>query len=392
MALVRAIYSTKTAWRLGIFALALAFSAVPLGAGAEGDGAPIEGVESVLEQVREALDQSDLDRAAALLAQARALGASDARVMAMETDYRNQRYAQANARRAAEAAQRAAVKDMTRITAPDQVARIAAAKAVARALGDPRAMDWRAGETFGDGEGLPTMVVIPAGSFLMGSPPEEAERYDDEGPQRRMTLDRPFALSAREVTFAQWDACVADGGCQHRPDDMGWGRGDRPVVNVSWDDIQAYLQWINVQTGGGYGLPSEAQWEYAARAGTTTPFYTGEQITTDQANFDGEATYGGSALGLDRRQTVPVGSFDANPWGLYDMHGNVWEWTQDCWTDTLDTHAADGSANLGGDCRWRVARGGSWFDYPLYLRLALRNWDPADHRTFDQGFRLFKEL
>ncbi len=390
MVLAMATYFKKTARSLGAFALALAFLAAP--SDAEGEGAQLDAVGSVLEQVRDALDQSDLDRAAALLAQARAQGASEAQVAAVETDLRNQRYAQANVRRAAEAAQRAAVKDTTRITAPEQVARIAMAKAAARAMGDPRAMDWQVGETFRDGEGLPTMVVISEGSFLMGSPPEEAERYDDEGPQRRMIFDRSFALSAREVTFAQWDACVADGGCQHRPGDMGWGRGERPVVNVSWEDIQAYLGWINAQTDGGYGLPSEAQWEYAARAGTTAPFYTGAQITTDQANFDGEATYGGSTLGVDRRQTVPVGSFDANPWGLYDMHGNVWEWTQDCWTDTLATHAADGSANLEGDCRWRVVRGGSWFDYPLYLRLALRNWDPAHHRTFDQGFRLFKEL
>ena len=229
------------------------------------------------------------------------------------------------------------------------------------------------GDVFQDFAGAPEMVVIPAGSFLMGSPESEPGRWDDEGPQQRITIGEAFAMSRYEVTFGQWDACVDAGGCRHRPDDRGWGRGDRPVIKVSWEDAQEYVRWLNVRTGGGYSLPSEAQWEYAARAGTTTPFYTGERITTAQANFDGDATYNGSSKGIDRGQTVSVGSFAPNGFGLYDMHGNVWEWTQDCWVGNLAGHASDGRANLDGDCDRRVLRGGSWNDEPLLLRSANRS-------------------
>ena len=250
----------------------------------------------------------------------------------------------------------------------------------------------QAGDTFAEGPDLPTMVVIPAGSFMMGSPPSEPERLDSEGPQQRIRIREAFALSQHEVTFREWDACVADGGCSHRPDDRGWGRGNRPVINVSWDDIQEYIAWINDRTDGGYSLPSEAQWEYAARAGTTTPFWTGQRISTDQANFDGNYTYNGSREGSYRRQTVPVGSFEANPWGLYDVHGNVWEWTQDCWADTLRHHPESGAANLRGDCSGRVLRGGSWRYVPIVLRSAFRGRFSSSDRDNDLGFRLLKTL
>ncbi len=252
--------------------------------------------------------------------------------------------------------------------------------------------DLKAGDTFAEGPDLPTMVVIPAGSFMMGSPSSEPRRDGDEGPQQWIRIRDAFALSQYEVTFRQWDACVSDGGCSHRPDDEGWGRGNRPVINVSWDDIQEYIAWINDRTDGGYSLPSEAQWEYAARAGTTTPFWTGQRISTEQANFDGDYTYNGSREGTYRRRTVPVGSFEANPWGLYDVHGNVWEWTQDCWVGNLAGHASDGRANLDGDCSVRVLRGGSWSNEPKNLRSANRGRNTTTKRLINNGFRLLKTL
>ena len=156
----------------------------------------------------------------------------------------------------------------------------------------------------------------------MGSPDNEPGRNSEEGPQRRVTI-APFAIGKTEVTFAQWDACVSAGGCSRRPADNGWGRGARPVMRVSWEDAQEYVGWLSRQSGQSYRLPSEAEWEYAARAGTETPFHTGRRISTDQANFAGDYTYNGSSKGQYRGQTTPVGSFAANGWGLHDMHGNV---------------------------------------------------------------------
>ena len=132
-----------------------------------------------------------------------------------------------------------------------------------------------------------------------------------------------------EVTFSEWEACVSAGGCNgYRPDDRGWGRGNRPVMNVSWDDAQSYVRWLSSKTGHNYGLLSESEWEYVARAGTETPFYFGSTISTDQANYNGNYTYGSGREGVYRRKTLPVGRFSANVWGVYDMHGNVWEWVQ----------------------------------------------------------------
>ena len=260
------------------------------------------------------------------------------------------------------------------------------------AVSIPLAGAMAAGETFQDFTGAPEMVVIPAGSFMMGSPESEPMRWVFEGPQQRITIGEPFAMSLYEVTFEEWDACVDAGGCLHRPIDEGWGRGDRPVINVSWEDAQEYISWLNGRTGGGYSLPSEAQWEYAARAGTTTPFHTGERITTAQANFDGDYTYNGSSQGVYREQTVTVGSFAPNAFGLYDMHGNVLEWTQDCGVVNLAGHASDGRANLDGDCGGRVLRGGSWNFNPRNLRSAIRIRSSSTVRLNYYGFRLLKTL
>mgnify|MGYP005844632863 CR=1 FL=1 len=246
------------------------------------------------------------------------------------------------------------------------------------------------GEVFQDCPECPEMVVIPAGSFMMGSPSSEPQRDSDEGPQHRVTI-AVFAMAKTEVTFTQWDACVSDGGCSHRPDDR-WGRGDQPVMRVSWNDAQEYVRWLSRKTGEEYKLPSESEWEYAARAGTTTRFHTGNCITTDQANFDGDRPASGCPKGRDRSRTVPVVSFPANAFGLHDMHGNVREWVQDCWNDSYRGAPSDGSAWMRGNCGRAVLRGGSWFYFGRGLRSAARNGGPRGTRFYGVGFRPARSL
>ena len=244
-----------------------------------------------------------------------------------------------------------------------------------------------AGETFRDCDDCPEMVVIPAGSFMMGSPAREVALQSFEKPQHSVEFSRPFAIAKYEVTFAEWDACVSDGGCSHRPEDEGWGHGRQPVINVSWDDAKEYVSWLSGRTGKVYRLPTEAEWEYAARAGTSTQFHTGDQITTSQANFNGNYTYGGSSKGKYRARTVPVGSFDPNNFGLHDIHGNVWEWLEDCANNSYGEAPTDGSAWIAGDCTRRGLRGGSWFNDPGALRSANRFRNTTSSRYQDIGFR-----
>ena len=251
----------------------------------------------------------------------------------------------------------------------------------------------RAGDTFQDCGTCPQMVVVPAGSFMMGSPSHEEARRASEVPVHQVTIAQPFAVGVYEVTFAEWEACASGGGCGHRPDDEGWGRGQRPVIHVNWDDAQAYVRWLSQQTGESYRLLSEAEWEYAARAGTTTPFHFGESISPSQANYDGDYTYGGGGRGQDRQQTVPVGSFGPNPFGLHDVHGNVWEWVQDCWNENYNGAPSDGRAWEVGDCSRRVLRGGSWYYEPRVLRSANRFRNTADIRSFNYyGCRIARSL
>ncbi|MDP1786028.1 MAG: SUMF1/EgtB/PvdO family nonheme iron enzyme [Nitrosomonas sp.] len=239
------------------------------------------------------------------------------------------------------------------------------------------------GQTFRDplqsgGEG-PLLTVIPAGRFVMGSPEDEHGRAEREGPQHEVIIAQPFALGVYAVTFSEYDRfCEATG--KKTPDDNDWGRENRPVINVSWHDAQAYCGWLSNQTGQSYRLPSEAEWEYACRAGTTTPFNTGEKINSEQANFD---------IAHDR--TLSAGSFPSNKFGLYDMHGNVLEWAQDCWHENYRGAPNDGSAWLeanGGNCDRRVVRGGSWYLDPLLLRSAFRYGDFSDAAGVLLGFRI----
>jgi formylglycine-generating enzyme required for sulfatase activity len=219
----------------------------------------------------------------------------------------------------------------------------------------------------------PDMVVAPAGNFTMGSPASEVGRVDDEGPQHTVTFAVPFAVSKFAVTFDEWDACVNDRGCNgYRPDDNKWGRGRQPVINVSWDDAKTYVDWLSKKTGKPYRLLSEAEREYVTRTGTTTPFWWGSSISTGQANYDGTYTYGGGSKGEFRRRTEPVGSFAANSWGLYQVHGNVWEWVGDCYQEKYNDAPSDGLARSISNCASRVLRGGSWVDGPQILRSAFR--------------------
>jgi formylglycine-generating enzyme required for sulfatase activity len=250
-----------------------------------------------------------------------------------------------------------------------------------------------AGTSFTDCTGCPEMVVVPAGNFTMGSPKTENNRNDNEGPQHEVTFDRAFAVGKFEVTFAEWDKCLTGGGCKnYRPDDKGWGRGARPVVNVLWSDAQSYVAWLSQKTGAEYRLLSESEWEYAARAGTETEFSTGKTITADQANFNGDYTYNGSDKGENRGKTVEVGSFAANKFGLHDMHGNVLEWVEDCYKDSYLGAPDDGSAHQDNTDCYRVYRGGSWGSDPQFLRSASRYSKSPFNRNYFLGFRLARVL
>jgi formylglycine-generating enzyme required for sulfatase activity len=238
-------------------------------------------------------------------------------------------------------------------------------------------------------EAWPDMITLPAGKFLMGAPEGEEGSEDDERPQRWVTVRRPFAM---------WDAAVATGfkpppGAE-APRDERWGRGDQPVINVNWHDAQAYCAWLNQSLGlrrGTYRLASEGEWEYACRAGTTTPFSIGETISTDQANYHGGSFYGKGKQGVYRERTVPVGSLPANPWGLHEMHGNVWEWVEDTY-GPYPAVATDSSPRRNVDGASRVLRGGSWGLNPRILRSAIRVRDQPDVRVSYIGFRVARTL
>jgi formylglycine-generating enzyme required for sulfatase activity len=230
--------------------------------------------------------------------------------------------------------------------------------------------------------GCPTLVVVPAGSFAMGSPESEEEHRSNEGPQHKVTLANPFAVGKFDVTFAEWDACVDAGACP-RASDSGWGRADRPVIYVSWEEAKLYVAWLSRATGKDYRLLSEAEWEYAARAGSTTRHFFGD----DEA--DQYAWHSGNSGG----KTQPVGKKKPNAFGLYDMHGNVWQWVEDAYHDSYEGAPKDGSAWIeGGEPGRRVIRGASWVNDSFNLRAALRERGAAGSRFDNLGFRLGRTL
>ena len=280
------------------------------------------------------------------------------------------------------------------------------------------------GARFRECRSCPEMVVIPAGTFTMGSPDGEKGRFKNEGPEHRVTIPRRFAIAANLVTRGEWrrfvhatgrkdpDACriydvsFADHDLV-RVYGKNWRRPhfaqseDHPAVCITWDDARAYADWLNRQAGGTggagpYRLPSEAEWEYAARGGTTTAFYWGDEISRSQANYGPEQLpFAPVASGADRwKYTSPVGSFPPNPFGLNDMAGNVWQFTQDCWHESYDGAPADGSARADGKCDERVVRGGSWFKPPTGERSAKRGQGKvADLKgNHEIGFRLVRDL
>lgn len=278
------------------------------------------------------------------------------------------------------------------------VASLPAASGPAPARGEP-------GRAFRDCSDCPLMRVIPSGSFVMGSPPGEAGRQPEEGPQHAVTIARPFALAAYDVTRAEFARFAADTGYRPEQPRCDWrdpkARGqplnqspNDPVVCVSWDDARAYAAWLSRKSGKAYRLPSEAEWEYAARAGTVSARPWGEAPSREFANYGAETCCGPLAAGRDRWATTsPVGAFPPNRFGLYDMLGNVWQRTEDCAHDDYRGAPADGSAwTTGGDCSRRMVRGGGWFHPPDLLRSAARAADPKDFRVNDIGFRVARSL
>ena len=229
----------------------------------------------------------------------------------------------------------------------------------------------------------PEMVVIPAGSFRMGCVSGINCYSDKEKPVHEVRI-ASFEMSKYEVTFEEYDR-FTDATGRERTDDKGWGRGRRPVIEVSWFDAMAYTQWLSSQTGKIYRLPSESEWEYAARAGTETMFSWGNDPGYNRANCEGCGSR------WDDKQTAPVGSFEANRWGLYDMHGNVQEWVQDCWHGSYRGAPTDGSAWVE-ICSGRVVRGGSWNFPPNFSRSAFRTEWPTGYRPHWIGFRVARSF
>ena len=232
-----------------------------------------------------------------------------------------------------------------------------------------------------DCEFCPEMVRIPAGSFVMGS----ASGHWSEKPALRVTIAQPFALGRYELTVGQWQACVDAGACPAMPH-MQDVTPNSPVHNVSWNEVQAYLKWLNQQTGQTYRLPSEAEWEYAARAGTKTRYWWGEAVGTDNADCDG---CGGK---WNRKTPTPVGAYAPNPFGLYDMSGGVMEWVGDCWYPDHQGAPTDGSARTDGDCSQRVLRGGSWRHDETYATVTSRLSYDASVRYYTNGVRIARDL
>jgi formylglycine-generating enzyme required for sulfatase activity len=281
---------------------------------------------------------------------------------------------------------------------------------VALAGNERRCLRPGAGERFKDCPDCPELVIVPAGTFTMGSPAGEAQREGEREDQVPVAIGAPFAIGAFAVTRREFAAFIAatnyklDAGCyfwtgttwQERSDrawhSPGFAQdGDHPVTCVDLKAAKAYAAWLSEKTGKIYRLPSETEREYATRAGTTTPFWWGGWITTEAANYNG-VPYQQGDTGDWRQATVPVDSFPPNAWGLYNVHGNVWDWTDDCWNETNAGNPGDGSARTTGDCTWRVARGGAW-NYPAnYLRAAFRYWNLPHNRSSVQGLRVARVL
>jgi formylglycine-generating enzyme required for sulfatase activity len=236
----------------------------------------------------------------------------------------------------------------------------------------------------------PEMVVVSAGSFTMGSAPDEKGRQTNEDPPHQVTIAKAFAVSKYELTFADWDACAAHGDCDPHIYDSGYGRGQQPVINVTWENAQHYVAWLSRMTGKTYRLLSEAEYEYATRAGAQTAYPWGDDI-----KLDGNVMTNCSGCGSqwDTKRTALVGSFSPNTFGLYDMVGNVYEWTEDCSHSNYDGAPADGSAWIvGGNCSRRVVRSGAWDSHADSVRSAARGSFTIGSRYNNLSFRVVRIL
>ena len=244
-------------------------------------------------------------------------------------------------------------------------------------------------EDLGNGVGL-EMLYIPGGRFWMGLPESEEKRFRDESPQHKVTVPA-FYMGKYPVTQQQWLAVsfLNDINRELKPMPSGFKGDNHPVEQVSWEDAVEFCKRLSKCTGRRYRLPSEAEWEHACRAGTTTPFHFGETLTAELANYRATSTYGSGPKGKDRRQTTDVGSFPANAFGLHDMHGNVWEWCLDHWHENYEGAPIDGSAWVSdGESKKRVVRGGSWYNDPRGCRSAYRYYPYLVKRNHHTGFRV----
>lgn len=257
---------------------------------------------------------------------------------------------------------------------------VASAAAGMRATIAQPAATPKPGEVFRDCTDCAEMVVVPAGEFDMGG-----GELPFEKPQHKVTIANPFAIGRSEVTFDEWDLCYSAGGCKNRPGDHGWGRGKRPVIDVSWDDAKGFVAWLSRSSGKNYRLPSEAEWEYAARAGTVSAYWWGRDVGKGNANCEG---CGGSPT----PSTTPSRSFRPNAFGLYDTSGNAAEWVEDCWNDSYRNAPRDGSVWTSGDCQLRVLRGGSFASKPNLVRSTSRFRYDRDVRYYANGFRVVRDL
>ena len=241
----------------------------------------------------------------------------------------------------------------------------------------------------------PQMALMPPGKFLMGSEASDKEAKVNEKPRHAVEIAYAFAVGAYEVTLAEWEACVSEGGCSSVPLERHGESdgGKQPVTHVTWHEANAYTEWLSGRTGMDYRLPSESEWEYVARANTTTPYYSGVAITSKQANYDGRYDFRSNVVTSSEiymARTLEVGSFEANAFGLHDVHGNAGEWTLDCYNSHYDGAPEDGRAWETGNCARRVVRGGSWKDKPLDIRSARRHANVPDERSSKVGFRVLR--
>ena len=355
-----------------------------------------------------ALKAEDLSEAAGILAQVRALNpeepeltAVEQRLEALHAELERQRAETIQAHWAAFKAaigeenldEAANILNQVRALNPEESGLAAGARRLA--AGRQKLLERQRQEAL-EREFAGEMVSIPGGTFRMGD--LSGDGHKSERPAHSVTV-AAFKMGKYEVTFAQWDTCVADGGCGgYRPNDEGWGRGNRPVIYVSWDDVQGFLSWLNSKISGGFRLPTEAEWEYAARAGSTTKYHFGNdesQLCRFGNMEDADSTGDGWAShacsdGVGNR-TAAVGRYQPNSYGLHDMHGNVWEWAQDCWNKSYESAPNDGSAWTSGKCSQRVIRGGSWDYGPRNLRSANRSGGTRAVRTDFIGFRLAQD-